>query len=213
MLHKQTWRGLHFLLSVLFLQTIPSCLFHDGQQNKGLAPPKTQLADSPSRQSPCEFRQQLTKQGVKVEIFVPSGEACSLGTFHLKFTFQDGSAQQVVHERDGTITNVWLDDLRNDGSLDLVVSTASVGSGSYGTVTLYQKEGTEFRFRQIAPLSPRQERGYMGHDVFEVKGGSLFRSFPLYGSQDKNARPGGETVQYRYAFRHDKWERIVGQPD
>ena len=109
--------------------------------------------------------------------------------------------------------NAWLVDLENDGLLDLVVTITSAGSGSYGTVTMYQKRGNQFVSRPLAPLSPPPNpdasKEYRGHDAFEVKDGHLFWSFPLYEANDSNANPTGGVARHRYSLADEKWEMVL----
>lgn len=133
------------------------------------------------------------------------GEPCSVGTFDIVASFRDGGTQHFQAEHDGTIANVWLVDVTADGTLDLVITTTSAGSGAYGTVLLYVQTAQGFVVHRVSPLTADQNTGYMGHDGIELRNGQLFRSFPLYRRGDTSAAPSGDTASYRYSLRQRAW--------
>lgn len=143
--------------------------------------------------------------GVRAEVSVPHGEACSVGTYQVAVWFEDGTVRRFSRERDGQLAGLWLVDLTDDGVLDLLISTTSAGSGSYGAVALFQWLGNEFVERKLAALDSTQRKGYAGHDFFEVVGGELYRSFPLYSEDDPNCCAVGELARFRYSFEDDRW--------
>ena len=154
----------------------------------------------------CGFAQTIERHGYRVEVAVADDEACSVGTYALVITPPKGKAQRLTEERDGTVQRVWLEDLSGDGRPEIIVQTASAGSGSYGAVALYADRNHQFRRRRVAPLTGPQRKGYMGHDQFEVTGGVLFRSFPLYKGADRNAQPTGGMTRLKYSYQRNRWE-------
>ena len=150
--------------------------------------------------------------GFRAEVTVPAGEAASIGTFLAAVTFPDGTTQLVEGERDGSVVAVWLCDLGGDGVLELVIVTASAGSGSYGAVAVYRQDGERFAPVEVAGLDAGQRTGYMGHDTFGVKDGRLIRSFPGYLEGDTNVSPSGGTVRLVYSFDEGRWlEEAAGE--
>ncbi|MFC1683168.1 PliI family lysozyme inhibitor of I-type lysozyme [Candidatus Zixiibacteriota bacterium] len=147
----------------------------------------------------------LDRDGVHIEASVPPGETSSIGSYLLSITFPDGSIQRIPQKRDGVISRLWLDDLGGDGLLDLIVWTTSAGSGSYGSVMIFQRRGGEFILQQPARLTAEQTSGYMGHDTYEVVDGQLYRRFPLYRAEDVNARPTGGQAKLRYSVAENSW--------
>ena len=183
-------------LCVCTLIGLPSCKTGEPQPLRD----SNLMADDRHRphqhESNCAFTKVLESSGVNVKVSVPSDEPCSIGTIQMKITFSEGRTQLLKQERDGTVENAWLVDLENDGLLDLVVTITSAGSGSYGTVTMYQKRGNQFVSRPLAPLSPPPNpdasKEYRGHDAFEVKDGHLFWSCPAWERPDGST--GGDRV-------------------
>ncbi|KPK80420.1 MAG: hypothetical protein AMS25_08995 [Gemmatimonas sp. SM23_52] len=156
-------------------------------------------------ESSCAGQLEARIVGVRAEVSVPRGEACSVGTYQVAVWFEDGTVRRFSRERDGQLAGLWLVDLAHDGVLDLLISTTSAGSGSYGAVALFQWIGNEFAERKLAPLDSTQRTGYAGHDFFEVVEGELYRSFPLYTDDDPNCCSVGELARFRYSLEHDRW--------
>ncbi len=156
--------------------------------------------------------QVVEAMGFRAEVTVPAGEAASIGTFLAAVTYPDGTTQLVEGERDGSVVAVWLCDLGGDGVLELVIVTASAGSGSYGAVAVYRQEGERFAPVEVAGLDAGQQTGYMGHDTFGVSDGRLVRSFPGYLEGDANVSPSGDTTRLAYSFDEGRWiEEATGE--
>lgn len=146
----------------------------------------------------------LERGGIRAHLLVPEGEGKSIGTYLVHISLPDGN-QEIRENRDGTITGAWLEDLDNDGNVDLTVAMASAGSGSYPTIHFFHQWRQTFELRPLKDLTEAQRAGYMGHDTIEVKDGILFRSFPRYRQGDPNSTPSGGTVALRYSFADDAW--------
>lgn len=143
-------------------------------------------------------------------VSVPDGEPASVGSYELVITLlpegeSDGSRQAITGKRDGTMSGVWVDDVTGDGAPDVVVSMSSAGSGSYGSCHVYARSGRVFEQVELAALTGEQRNGFMGHDSFRVADESLYREFPVYASDDPNARPSGGVLGYRYDFETAAW--------
>lgn len=147
----------------------------------------------------------VEKQGVRAVVSVPEGEAQSTGTYAVMIRFPGTQAQRMTAPREGAVSNAWLANLVGDDTLELVVAFVSVGSGSYGSVAVHERQGDRFVLRPLRPISPEQRDGYGGHDMFTVKDGRLWRTFPRYLPSDTNAEPTGGTMRLWYAFDEDRW--------
>jgi hypothetical protein len=147
---------------------------------------------------------------VTARVWIPTDEPRSIGTYRAEVTWPDGVTDRIESERDGMIANVWLADLESDGAVDLVVALASAGSGSYGSVHVYRHQDDDF---VSVPIAGLEAAGYMGHDVFSVEGGRLYRTFPTYAEGDPNAAPTGGDVRLRYSFGENAWVAATGPGD
>jgi hypothetical protein len=146
----------------------------------------------------------LESAGIRAHLLVPEGEGKSIGTYIVHMALPDGN-QEIRENRDGTITGAWLEDLDDDGNVDLTVAMASAGSGSYPTIHFFHQWHQTFELRPLKDLSEAQRAGYMGHDTIEVKDGKLLRTFPRYQQGDPNSSPSGSSLTLRYSFTDDAW--------
>jgi PliI/PliC-like inhibitor of I-type lysozyme len=146
----------------------------------------------------------LEKAGIRAHVFIPEGEAKSIGTYLVHIALPGGT-QEIREQRNGVISGAWLQDLDGDGEVDLTVFMTSAGSGSYATIDFYRQERQNFVLHPLKDLSDAQRAGYMGHDSVEVKDGDLMRTFPRYLPNDLNSTPSGGTVTLRYSFTDDGW--------
>ncbi len=183
---------LHYVAALLLVAAMAAC---SGPRDGG---------------SDCASSLDASRAGVHAEVSVPRGEACSIGTYEVLITFEDGKSQKWSRERDGTLASIWLADLSADGALDLVITTTSAGSGSYGYIDLFQQAGSEFVPRALASLADDQRGGYAGHDFFEVIDGQLYRSFPVLEEEDPNCCAVGPVARFRYSFEEDRWVHLDG---
>jgi hypothetical protein len=147
----------------------------------------------------------MEQSGVSIVVTTPPGEPAAGGTWRAEIRFPDGRSQMLHGERDGSISNTWLRDLLNDGKLDLVITTMSVGTGNYGAVKVYQQADSLFTERRLKPLDEDQLLGYVGQDTFSILNGELMRSFPVYLGEGANAQPTGGTARFAYSFEEDAW--------
>ncbi len=101
-----------------------------------------------------------------------------------------------------TITGAEVSDLDKDKVGELVIYLHSVGSGAYGKVIAVSPNGkhsaSEAYFKGIVH-NKRLNKGYMGHDKFELINNHLVQSFPIYKKKDTNANPTGgiRYIQYK----------------
>jgi pimeloyl-ACP methyl ester carboxylesterase len=145
--------------------------------------------------------------GARAEVQIPVNEPRSVGTYRAEVVWPDGTRSRVEGARDGMITNVWLADLLGDATPELVVTTSSAGSGTYGAVSVYERREDALVAVGIRTLRDDQRTGYMGHDTFSVSNGRLYRSYPLYREGDTNAAPSGGEVAFWYSLLDSVWVR------
>jgi hypothetical protein len=140
-------------------------------------------------------------------------EAASIGSYmislyrvyHGSLGEDDDFITGLVRPRDGSVEQVWITQLDKGKEPEIIVWTKCVGSGAYGELDLFRFTGAN-----LVPLPFGSSRGigiagYMGHDEFKIKGGVLFRAFPLYKESDCNADPTGGTMKLVLDFKYMKW--------
>ncbi|HUM02708.1 MAG TPA: PliI family lysozyme inhibitor of I-type lysozyme [Thermoanaerobaculia bacterium] len=155
----------------------------------------------------CAYDSMLAGDGVTVHVTVPPKEACSIGTYTVRIARKGTKPQAVSLKRDGTITDVFFEDVTGDGRRDLVVFVSSAGSGAYGRLDIWEWNGDRFRGGIVADLMPGQRDGYRGHDDYRAAGGVLRRRFPVYREGDASCCPSGGTAAFRWDAKTNVWVR------
>ena len=105
------------------------------------------------------------------------------------------------------LTNFFLADLNKDGFDELILTTLSAGSGSYGDVLIFTTAGDQALARITTPEVKEEDtkkgglfEGYLGHDSFNLLDGALIREFPVYGKGDTNASSSLPTKKLIYSL-------------
>lgn len=99
-------------------------------------------------------------------------------------------------ERKGIITDAWNMDLDNDGNPELYIELLSKKNVHDLNVYEYSRNG--FQKINFPPLSSSSKKSYAGNDKFFIKGGELFRSFPVVNPSDTSSKAGAEKkLQYK----------------
>jgi hypothetical protein len=111
---------------------------------------------------------------------------------------------KIEMEIDGSVTNAEIEDLDADGYPELLVYTKSAGSGSYGNVIGYsvnaEKSMSKITFPSVAE-NQKTNKGYMGHDEFNIIELTLVQKYKIYNDEDTNSNPTGKTRQIQYKLQ------------
>jgi hypothetical protein len=144
-------------------------------------------------------------EDARARVWIPINEPRSIGTYRVDVSWSDGTSDRAEGQRDGMVASVWLADLTGDDAPEAVVAVSSAGSGTYGSVHVYGRRGDELSRLQVGALTDSQSVGYMGHDVFSIGDGRLWRSYPIYREGDTNAAPSGGEARFWYSFSDGRW--------
>lgn len=105
------------------------------------------------------------------------------------------------------LTNFFLADLNKDGFDELILTTLSAGSGSYGDLLIFTTAGDLALARITTPEVKEEDtkkgglfEGYLGHDSFNLLDGALIREFPVYAKGDTNASSSLPTKKLIYSL-------------
>ena len=145
-------------------------------------------------------------QGCKIHVTTGMKEAASIGTYLISVVSSTGKRATVRGDRDGTLSSAWASDLDGDGKFEVIVSTQSAGSGSYGKIGIFTWTGAGLKNRVVPELTAGQMKGYMGHDQYSVTRNQIYRTYPLYSqkSNDPAKRIGMKTA--RLNLLKFRWE-------
>ena len=117
---------------------------------------------------------------------------------------------KISMEIDGNIVNAEIEDLNSDGYPEILIYTASAGSGTYGNVIGYSvnngKSISQISFPNITD-NPKASKGYMGHDEFAIVETTLVQRFQIYNEGDTNANPTGNIRQIQYKLKDGEASR------
>jgi len=163
------------------------------------------LAASPA--PGCAYDSMLFGDGTSIHVTVPAKEACSIGTYTVTIAAKGAPVQTIRLKRDGTVVNVFFEDVTGDGKRDLVVVTQGAGSGAYGHVDVWEWKRGRYTAGIVADLTEEQRAGYQGHDTFTAAAGVLRRRVPVYASGDANSGPTGGTAAFRWDAKKNVWIR------
>ncbi len=142
-------------------------------------------------------------------------ESPSVGTYTVRVYSEPLAGELLDHrlvERNGSLRQVWIDDVDGDERDDLVIWVESGGSGSYGVVHVYGLTEAG-RITTLEMPDDRPHDRYRGHDAYDVVDGVLYREFPLYRDGDPNADPTGGRAKLRYDPRAEEWVPAAGAGD
>lgn len=153
----------------------------------------------------CAYDTMLFADGTSVHVTVPPKEGCSIGTYTVTIARKGAPPQTIRLKRDGTVVNVFFEDVTGDGKRDLVVVTQAAGSGAYGHVDVWEWKRGRYTAGIVADLLEEQRAGYQGHDTFAEAAGVLRRRFPVYAAGDANCCPSGGTAALRWDAKKNVW--------
>lgn len=157
-----------------------------------------------------DYTKTLSLQNITFEI--KSTNSGSLNTLFIQPKGLEIVNEKVIHEIDGTVTNVEIEDMNSDGWPEILVYITSAGSGSYGNIIGYSvnngKSMSQIYFPQTSD-NDEINKGYMGHDEFTLVERYLAQRFPIYETGDKTAQPSGKIRQVIYELTDGENSRIL----
>ncbi len=192
------------LAMVLFLMA--AC--DNTTENSLKEPDSSQEEQAVEREINTEEEQYVFKLGEGVEIKVLEDKT-SASISYLTIVpdgFENSNDIIRIGETD-PVSEVFLEDLNNDGFKEIYIITTGAGSGSYGTVygavSNADKSLTPVYVRKVeeSDIGGEWLDGYRGHDRFYIDGNLLVREFPLYSDDDSNAAPEGGKAKVYYTLK------------
>ncbi|GAB2686092.1 hypothetical protein GCM10027037_04790 [Mucilaginibacter koreensis] len=101
---------------------------------------------------------------------------------------------------DGKIIDVFNSDLDTDGNPEIFIQSQTADSTHYGKIDAYEFNDDKGRKLDFPKLTSKQKKGYHGEDKFVVKEGKLIRTYPIYDSDNRNAKSTGQSRVLEYSY-------------
>jgi hypothetical protein len=147
----------------------------------------------------------VTSSGKKIRVTETNPDGESLST--ITITTEGFATNTPIVLETNKMTNVLYTDLNNDSQEELIVTTMSAGSGSFGEVFIFTTASSTVLLPVTIPKMTENDtkkgalfEGYMGHDSFTLLGNTLVREFPTYKKEDTNDEPTGPTKRIIYSL-------------
>lgn len=185
------------LLFFLFLVVIGACK----DSNQGRSKASTRDATPPDTESRYSFHVQLLRSNHAFDVSTEG--AGSLRAMTIVHT-ENGIADTVKEEIDGSVVNAACADLDRDSIPEVYVFAQSAGSGSYANLYGFQFDQRGRQSIVLPELDKRLAAGYLGHDTLWVRDTVLVRMFPVYTEGDINASASGGTRTIEYTLQRDR---------
>lgn len=106
---------------------------------------------------------------------------------------------------DGTIVDVYNSDMDLDGNPEIIIQAKGKDSTNFATIYAFEFTGGKANKLDFPKLTKSQRKGYRGDDNFYIKDGILMREFPIYDSNENEAKPTGQKRQLQYGLRDNSF--------
>ncbi|MFI5162485.1 MAG: hypothetical protein ACHQHN_14490 [Sphingobacteriales bacterium] len=106
---------------------------------------------------------------------------------------------------DGTIADVYNSDMDLDGNPELLLQAKGADSTNYATIYAFEFNNGKAQKLDFPKLTKSQRQGYRGSDNFYIKEGKFMREFPIYASNDKDAKTTGAKRVLQYGLRDNSF--------
>ena len=104
-------------------------------------------------------------------------------------------------DRDGTIVDVYNSDMDLDGNPEILIQAKATDTANYATIYAFEFNNSKANKLDFPKLTKSQRKGYNGGDNFYIKEGKFMREFPIYDSNNKDAKPTGAKRVLEYGLR------------
>jgi len=106
---------------------------------------------------------------------------------------------------DGAIVDVYNSDMDLDGNPEIIIQARGKDSTNFATIYAFEFTGGKANKLDFPKLTKSQRKGYRGDDNFYIKDGILMREFPVYDSNEADAKPTGQKRQLQYGLRDNSF--------
>lgn len=189
-------------IAFFFITALSSC----AEQEK----PKTPVVEKPiTMKAPFRFHKVIeVKPGLTFDILSWGRGSSSIGAFmvlrsdstRMKYTTTTG-------DLDGQIVDVVNTDLDVDGNPEIIIQASTSDSTTFMEMYAFEfnDHNTQAQKLSFPKLTKTQKKGYKGSDRLFMEDGKLMREFPVYDSDDKEAKASVEKRVLRYGLRSNSF--------
>jgi hypothetical protein len=195
-------RYLFYLLTPICIMLIASC---NNEEKPALvtvpAPKKLVIMD------PFRFHKMIeVSPGQDYDILSWGRGSKNVGAFMILHS--DSAAAKyttTTGDLDGAIVDVYNSDMDLDGNPEIIIQARGKDSTNFATIYAFEFTGGKANKLDFPRLTKSQRKGYRGDDNFYIKDGILMREFPVYDSNEADAKPTGQKRQLQYGLRDNSF--------
>ncbi|WP_231492037.1 PliI family lysozyme inhibitor of I-type lysozyme [Pedobacter sp. Leaf170] len=161
------------------------------------------------RKNPFPFYTDIeVKPGLNFEVFSWGKGKDSIGGYQILMSDSlKKDYRSLSVERNGIVNDAWNMDLDNDGNPEIYVQILKNKTAL--DLNVFEYAGGSFNKINFPSLTSNQKKGYKGNDKIFVKGGELYRSFPVEDAQDTTKTI---TKTYQYKLRGNSFSTVENKP-
>ncbi|MDF2432888.1 MAG: hypothetical protein JWP44_2519 [Mucilaginibacter sp.] len=108
---------------------------------------------------------------------------------------------------DGTIVDVYNSDMDLDGNPEILIQAKGKDTNNYTNIYAFEFSNNSSKAQKLdfPKLTKKQRQGYRGQDSFYIEDGKLFREFPVYDGNGKDAKATGQKRKFEYGLRNNEF--------
>ena len=176
-------------------------------QSPQQAAPPAAPAKKPDYVAPFRFHRLIeVSPGQDYDVLSWGRGSATTGSFIILHS--DSSAKKyttTTGDLDGTIVDVYNSDMDLDGNPELLIQAKGTDSTNYATIYAFEYTNGKAQKLDFPKLTKSQKKGYRGSDNFYIKEGKFMREFPIYESNDKDAKATGAKRVLQYGLRDNSF--------
>jgi len=194
--------NLFYLLAPICIMLVASC----NNEEKPVAV-TVPVAKKPVIMDPFRFHKMIeVSPGQDYDVLSWGRGSKNVGAFMILHS--DSAAAKyttTTGDLDGTIVDVYNSDMDLDGNPEIIIQARGKDSTNFATIYAFEFTGGKANKLDFPRLTKSQRKGYRGDDNFYIKDGILMREFPLYDSNEADAKPTGQKRQLQYGLRDNSF--------
>jgi hypothetical protein len=150
---------------------------------------------------PCDYSQTVRVGSTYFDICTwYKADSEGVGVLQIAAVTDDKIVDLAEFDIFGAVSDVGVSDLDADTDPEVHIVVESPDSSHYFELYLLELANDQLDSYSLPDMNRLLANGYMGHDTISFEGDHLIRSFPIYDSNSRNARPTGGTRRLTYVL-------------